>query len=158
MMMSKGAVKTANNNKMDWIAVHPGLFDYPVKKKNKAVLKASRCSRCGETFFPERSYCRYCLDESQITNITLASRGLIHASTIVYVDAPSGIKAPYAIGYVDIPENGVRIFALFDSCDRELLAPGREVELLIGPISMDTDGKKIIGYKFAPAQRKGFCK
>jgi len=82
--------------------------------------------------------------------IELDSQGVIYASTVVRVSSPAGIKAPYAYGYVDLPANQLRVFALFSGADPGSFVPGRKVEVVLEPISKDTDGNTVIGYKFKP--------
>ena len=81
-------------------------------------------------------------------NITLERQGIIYTCTLVHIDSPAGIKAPYAYGYVELPTNRLRVFALFTGSDPALFTPGQEVELVLEPVGTDKEGKKIIGYKF----------
>ena len=81
---------------------------------------------------------------------TLDRRGIIYASTVVHIPSPVGIKAPYAYGYVEIPANGVRVFALFTGDDPYSFTPGREVELVLEPLEIESQKHKIISYKFKP--------
>ena len=82
--------------------------------------------------------------------IKLDRQGIIYACTVVHRDSPTGIIAPYAYGYVDIPVNKVRVFGLFDGSDPSSFTPGQKVELAVEPIKVDHQGKQIIGYKFKP--------
>jgi uncharacterized OB-fold protein len=86
--------------------------------------------------------------------IKLSSRGVIYTSTVVHVDSPSGIKAPYAFGYVDMPADNIRVFALFSSVDRDLIKPGQGVEVVIGPIGTNQENKQVIGYTYKPVRRR----
>ena len=78
----------------------------------------------------------------------LDQRGIIYACTVMHRNSPTGIVAPYAYGYVDIPANRVRVFGLFTGGDPSSFAPGQAVELVLEPIKTDPQGKPIIGYKF----------
>jgi uncharacterized OB-fold protein len=131
-----------------WIPVQPGLFEYPVPDGQVPALLANRCTKCGKSFFPKRTLCPYCCDKGIMEDITLDRQGIIYASTVIYIPSPVGIKAPYAYGYVEIPANQVRIFALFTGDDPFSFTPGQEVELVLEPIRKDHQGKQIIGYKF----------
>jgi uncharacterized OB-fold protein len=82
--------------------------------------------------------------------IELDGQGVIYASTVVRVSSPAGIKAPYAYGYVDLPANQLRVFALFTGADPGSFVPGRKVEVVLEPIGKDTEGNMVIGYKFRP--------
>ena len=85
--------------------------------------------------------------------VPLSSRGQIYSYTIIGY-APPGLQAPYAIGYVDLPE-GVRVFAIITDWDRQSLKVGADVELTIGKFKEDKDGNEIVTYKFSPARAEG---
>ncbi len=133
------------------VLVKPGLFRYPVPAGEAPALRACRCRGCGATFFPAREICPDCFDAGALEETTLGGRGTIHASTVVHIPAPVGIQAPYAYGYVDMAAAPVRLFALFTGAEPAWFLPGREVELTIGPVRSDAQGREVIGYLFRPA-------
>lgn len=136
-----------------WNLVLEGLFIYPLVEGQEPALLANRCTNCGKTFFPKRNLCPHCFEEGDMEEITLDNRGIIYACTVVHIPSPVGIKAPYAYGYVEIPKNQVRIFALFTGCAPSSFIVGQEVELVVEPIREDRQGQKVIGYKFKPISR-----
>ncbi len=144
----------ATTRKADFILVQNGLFEYPPKKDEEPQLLASQCSKCGATFFPQRPVCRHCLDGAGMKIIRLSPHGVVYASTVINVDSPSGIKAPYAFGYVDIAENNIRVFALFEETDAVLIAPGRAVEVVIEAIATNRERQHVVGYKYRARQRE----
>lgn len=133
------------------VLVKPGLFRYPVPEGEPPALSACRCRGCGMTFFPAREICPDCFEAGALEETAIRGRGVIHASTVVHIPAPVGIQAPYAYGYVDMTEPPVRLFALFAGAEPAWFAPGREVELAIGPVRVDAEGREVIGYLFRPA-------
>ena len=133
-----------------WILVQDGLFEYPLADNGKFALLANRCMTCGVTFFPKRSLCPTCFEEGDLEEVRLARQGILYACTVIHRDSPAGIPAPYAYGYVEIPANQVRVFALLTGSDPSSFHPGQEVELVVEPIRTDSDGKQVIGYKFKP--------
>lgn len=133
-----------------WELVQEGLFDYPLVDGKKPTLLANHCTKCGKTFFPKRPLCPYCFEKGKMEEIKLARRGIIYACTVIHRNSPTGIIAPYAYGYVDIPVNKVRVFGLFTGGDPLSFVPGQELELVVEPIKIDHQGKQIIGYKFKP--------
>jgi len=133
-----------------WEVIQEGLFHYPLDPGQKLALIANRCTGCGKAFFPRRSLCPHCFEEGVLEDISLDHRGIIYASTVVHIPSPAGIKAPYAYGYVQIPKNQIRIFALFTGADPFTFKPGQEVELVVEPVSENHQGQDIIGYKFKP--------
>lgn len=130
------------------VPVRPGLFEYPAPEGSPPALWANRCTNCEKTFFPKRSLCPSCFDKGRLEDVTLDRHGVIYAVTTVHVPSPSGIKAPYVYGYVDIPANGLRVFALFSGDDLAAFVPGREVAPVLEPIKVEKDGTAIIGYKY----------
>lgn len=136
------------------VVIKPGLFRYPVPEGAEPALLACRCRACGRIFFPARDICPDCFDEGVLEEVTLAGRGTIHASTVVHIPAPVGIQAPYAYGYVDMAEAPMRLFALFTGAEPAWFTPGREVELAIGPVRVDGQGREVIGYLFRPAAER----
>lgn len=131
----------------------PELFTRPDDPDRDPCLVGNECSACGAAFFPARAVCPACFDKGELKPKELTGRGRIYASTIVRIPAPVGIKAPYAYGYVDLDDSGLRIFALFTGADPDWFQPGREVELTVEPIRRDKKGREIIGYKFKPARQ-----
>jgi len=116
----------------------------------RPALKGNRCGHCGKSFFPKRAVCPECFTSGHMKDVELERQGVVYASTVVRVSSPTGIKAPYAYGYVDLPANQLRVFALFTGADPGSFMPGRKVELVLEPIGTDTEGNTIIGYKFRP--------
>ncbi len=134
----------------EWVLVQPGLFHYPPLEGQEPALLASRCGRCESHFFPRRSVCPNCFEKGKLEDTLLPRRGVVYASTVVQVPSPVGIKPPYAYGYVDIAANRIRVFALFTGGDPYSFKPGQEVELVLEPISVNSRGQQVIGYKFRP--------
>jgi uncharacterized OB-fold protein len=134
----------------EWIFVQTGLFHYPLLGDEKPGLLASRCKGCGEHFFPKRLLCPKCFGKGEMEDVTLDRRGIIYASTVVHISPPIGLKAPYAYGYVEIPANGIRVFALFTGDDPHSFTHGGEVELVLEPLEIEGRKPKIIGYMFKP--------
>ena len=136
---------TLNQTDQTWALVEERLFEYPLAESQTPALLANRCTNCRKTFFPKRSLCPYCFEKGEMKEIRLDRRGVIYACTVVHRNSPSGIVAPYAYGYVDIPANKVRIFGLFVGSDPSSFTPGQAVELVVDPIKVDHQGKQIIG-------------
>ena len=67
--------------------------------------------------------------------------------------APLGFQAPFAAGYIDLPE-GVRVYAPLTGFELTgaNLPLGTKMELVIGKIYEDEHGADVIGYKFRPCE------
>lgn len=130
------------------VPVQAGLFNYPLADGERPALKGNRCTKCGKSFFPKRAVCPGCFVSGRMEEIEIERQGVIYASTVVRVSSPTGIKAPYAYGYVDLPSSQLRVFALFTGADPGSFVPGKRVEVVLEPIGKDREGNTVIGYKF----------
>ncbi len=115
----------------------------------KPLLIGNKCKSCGEYFFPKRVICPNCLKEDVLEDVLLSNKGKLYTYCIVKV-APVGFDAPYAVGYVDLPE-GLRIFSPLAECDKERLKIDMDVELIVDKIREDEAGQPVYGYKFKSA-------
>ncbi len=109
-------------------------------------VAGTRCSKCGESFFPPRADCCKCLsDDMEWFEIT-GPGGLISYSTLIY--APTGFEQdlPYTIALVQFGEN-VRVFGRLS---KEIKTEDIEVgmKLKIATIELPNDR---ISYEFRRA-------
>ena len=134
------------------IPLREGLFVMPSRPGEKPTLLGSRCRGCGKVAFPPRFVCSGCHGE-EMEKVPLSRRGQLYTYTIVGYPAP-GLTAPYAIGYVDLPE-GVRVFSILSDWDKGGLKVGMEMELVLGKFKDDKEGNEIMTYKFRPLRKEG---
>lgn len=116
----------------------------------KPYLIAFHCEECGKTWFPILPYCPNCWS-SKFEKRELR-KGKLYTYTIMYTPQ-KGIKPPLVFGFVDFPEEGVRVGAQIEADAekvKEQIKIGMELEVKAGTIREDTSGKDIISYKFAP--------
>jgi uncharacterized OB-fold protein len=85
----------------------------------------------------------------------LASEGTLYSFAIVRTRPPFGLPEPYAVGYVDLDDCGLRIISLLDPEKTEDLAIGQRVALKVGPLGVNPGGEPCIRYLFSPARRMG---
>ncbi|MCB2227088.1 MAG: OB-fold domain-containing protein [Desulfarculaceae bacterium] len=102
-------------------------------------LIGGRCPDCGRDFFPRPRYCPSCL--GPLEERSLGGDGVIHSFTVVRVRPPLGLPHPYAVGFVDLTESGLRVFGLLDPGRIEDLAMGSRVELRTAPLGLDNRGE-----------------
>jgi uncharacterized OB-fold protein len=131
------------------IPIREGLFSTPAESGEKFYLFGSRCKVCAQISFPPRTVCSQCFSE-EMESIPLSSKGKLYTYTIIGYPPP-GLAAPYAIGYVDLPE-GVRVFSIITDWDQKSLKVGADVELTFGKFKEDKDGNEILTYKFRPVK------
>lgn len=130
------------------ILIKEGLFTYPGSPGEGPRLLGNRCSGCQAYFFPKRYLCAKCHKNGTMEEVRLSNQGKLYTYCIVRV-APEGFTAPYALGYVDLPE-GPRIFSAITGIELSDLQIGMELELVIEPVRKDLEGHDILGYKFRP--------
>jgi uncharacterized OB-fold protein len=116
-------------------------------------LTGGRCPACGHIYFPTKQVCPSCFNAEQ-EEIPLSGKGTLHTFARSHM-GPSGIQAPFTIGFIDLPE-GIKLFSLLTDCDPwdQILAVGMEMEMVIETIRQDEEGNEIVGYKFRPSMGK----
>jgi benzoylsuccinyl-CoA thiolase BbsA subunit len=146
MAESKDSKKPKKEKVPDITFYHPDLLEVP-EDGSPPYLKGYKCKKCGQLDFPKLSPCPNCWGED-FEMVPLSRKGKLYSVSDIFVGAP-GMKTPYIIGYIDLPEN-LRILAQLDGevgsfhCDEE-------VELTVGPIRLNDDGLPITSYKFKKA-------
>jgi uncharacterized OB-fold protein len=127
-----------------------GLFER--NPDGTGFLLANRCERCGITFFPRRDFCIQCTETDRMEEIRLSDRGTLHTFTVVHRASPD-LDTPYIIGFVDLEQDGVRIFAPLTDCRPKDLEIGMEMVLTFGPGPKKPkadDDLNIMTYGFKP--------
>ncbi len=110
-------------------------------------LVGSRCSDCGEAFYPPRKRCVKCGGETQ--EYRLPRRGVVEHFTLVKAlpDRFNRYK-PYYIAVVKL-EDGTRVLGMLTDVDEP--EQGMEVEATLRKLyTYGEDGKIIYGIKFRP--------
>jgi uncharacterized OB-fold protein len=74
-----------------------------------AYLVAGKCQKCGGYALGVREFCPHCSAQNTLQEDRVGRTGRLYSATVIH-QGPSGFKAPYRVGYVDI-EGGLRIFA-----------------------------------------------
>lgn len=113
-------------------------------------LTGGRCPSCGHTCFPAKRVCPSCFNAEQ-RKVPLGRKGKLHTFARSHM-GPSGIEAPFTIGFIDLPE-GMKLFSLLTQCEPwdQVLKVGMEMEMVIETIREDEEGNEIVGYKFRPS-------
>jgi uncharacterized OB-fold protein len=128
--------------------VVPGLFSLPPDNENRPTLLGGFCQGCDRHFFPGPKYCPQCL--GQVQRVPLMSNGAIYSYTFVRIKPPLGLPSPYSVVYVDLSEVNLRVFGLFDPNATQDPHIGLEVELDVGPLGVDSNGKSCLRPYFTP--------
>lgn len=110
------------------------------------------CPECQKKYFPKPLVCPNCLE--QVNNAELSSMGVLYSYTVVRVKPPFGLPQPYAVGYVDLEADGLRVFGLLDPDKIDLLAPGQSLVLKVAPVGVNARGETCLRYYFTPRDGK----
>jgi uncharacterized protein len=118
-----------------------------------ASLVGGYCTACERKYFPAPMVCPRCLNVP--ATVHLSGDGILHSFTVVRTKAPLGLPTPYAIGYVDLPADNLRIIALLDGARMNELKIGQPVTLKVAPLGVDGRGEPCLRYYFTPQTEGG---
>lgn len=121
---------------------HPDLFVIPADG-GKPYLLGYKCNDCGKFWFPKLEMCPHCWTELQ--QVPLSKTGKLYSYAVIHIGA-KGVKTPYIIAWIDMPEN-LRIFSQL-AIPLEKVKIGMEVEVAQGIIKVGDDGKPVLSYMF----------
>ena len=112
-------------------------------------LVGVKCKSCGNVIFPPTKICNECLSK-ELEEYKLSRKGKIHSFSIVRVPPDPSFKVPYAIAWIELPDD-VLVFGQLEveEKDYDKLKIGMEVETVVGVIRYNGD-KPVISYKFKP--------
>lgn len=132
-----------------WIPEVPGSLTG--RDLERLRLLGTKCGKCGQVYFPSRRNCPRCPDET-VEDLPLSDQGTLQSFVVADV-APPGYQVPHAQGYIDLSEDGPRIFSLLtDHGDGSKLRIGSEMGLKVIKRGSDEKNRIIVGYRFTPLQ------
>lgn len=114
-----------------------------------ATLLGGHCPSCRSSHYPWAERCPSCL--GALERRPIGGSGRLYSYTVVRTKAPFGLPEPYAVGYVDLDDSGLRVFALFDPARIAALELGGRVELAVRPLGTDNAGAPCLRPVFHPA-------
>ncbi len=122
----------------------------PESPDEKPHLKGARCMNCGTTYLAPRLACSKCF-ERNLEEVRLSDHGDVYVYTIVHQSLP-GIKTPYVVAVVDLPEGCSVNATIIDVEPRaEAIKFGMHVEMVTRPVSVDRAGNQVVSFFFRPA-------
>lgn len=122
----------------------PALIDAMGEVDGHATLFGQVCSECDAVYFPAGDLCPRCGSDA-VRRVPLARTGVLRSWTIVR-RAPAGMRAPYAVAWVDLAD-GPRLFSQVDA-DLMSLRAGMPMEIRFGT---PPSGSPSDAYYFVPA-------
>ncbi|HZM29533.1 MAG TPA: OB-fold domain-containing protein [Acidimicrobiales bacterium] len=132
------------------VPIEDGYFTVPDDPADAPRLLGSRCTACGEHFFPRRHVCARCLAEG-CENVLLGPRGRLWTWTYVHVPLFAKKDArvdAYGVGQVDLPE-GPRVQAILLGGPDDFRI-GIDMELDLETLRTDDDGREVVIFRFRP--------
>ncbi|MCL5957735.1 MAG: OB-fold domain-containing protein [Chloroflexi bacterium] len=118
-------------------------------------LLGGYCPECARRYFPKPMICPHCLE--QVRDVELSSTGSLYSYTVVRTKAPFGLPQPYAVGYVDLEADGLRVVSLLDPERIDQLALDQLLTLHIAPLGLDGCGQTCLRYYFTPEDGEDLC-
>ncbi len=133
-----------------WTSRPAGLFE---EEGGRLVPRASRCTRCGKSFFPARTFCPVCRRGDALAQARLSGRGSVHTFSVVRQSTPE-FPVPYTVAYADLDE-GIRLLGQIDGCPPGAVRIGMEIEVVPVATGTDLEGRTVFTYRFRPASAPG---
>ncbi|MDR0578290.1 MAG: OB-fold domain-containing protein [Candidatus Accumulibacter sp.] len=130
-----------------------GIIVFPDDPSGEPYLAVSKCPRCGKVYFPKKDFCPTCMVE-EMEDAALSNEGVLYTYTIVHLGV-RGFKTPYVLGWIEFPEEKVRLAAQIVTDPIEAprtLKPRQRVKLDIGVLRSLEDGTEIVGYRYRPVE------
>ena len=116
--------------------------------RDQDYLFGNKC-KCGAVYAGPRMYCGKCSSDGPFTELRFSDEGEVHVWSIIHQATPY-VKAPYAVGVIDLPE-GVSVNANIEVDPKpENLKFGMKVKMYTEKASEDREGNTYIAYRFKP--------
>lgn len=130
------------------VPVRAGLF----VDADPPALVCGRCTSCDAPHFPRQRTCPYCSADS-VDEVLVHGPARLWAHTAVTAPPPGyGGEVPYGFGVVELPE-GLRVVSRLTESEPGRLRTGDDMALVIVPLEVDDEGRAVVTYAFAPADR-----
>ena len=112
-------------------------------------LIGTKCTRCGEIYFPKRVMCPECRRKGQLENIKFSGKGKIHTYSTIHTPTEEFKSlSPYTVAIIEL-EEGAKITSQIVDCQKNDIQIGDDVELVFRKIKEEGDeGVISYGYKF----------
>ena len=95
------------------VPIKPGFFTVPDDPAAPPRLLGTKCTSCGEHFYPRRAICAKCLSD-RTADVEMDARGTLYSYTFVHLPLFGSTNMEHADGYgvgqIDLPE-GPRVQA-----------------------------------------------
>ena len=134
------------------VPIEAGFFTIPDVPAEAPRLHGSRCTACGEHFFPRRAVCAKCLHLGT-ENVLLGPHGTLYTWTYVHFPLFNSKRAEaggYGVGQVDLPE-GPRVQCVLSGGPEDFRI-GMPIELELEVLRENEKGQEVVIHRFRPAE------
>ena len=111
-------------------------------------LLGALCATCNEKYFPVPMACPHCMGELQ--EVELSAEGTVYTFATLRIKPLWNLPSPYAVGWVNLEADGIKVFSLFDPANLNELGIGKRVSLRVGEMGVGTDNEPCLRYYFTP--------
>jgi uncharacterized OB-fold protein len=142
---------------MQQVPLAEGLFTWPLEPGKQPALIGGKAPN-GKVFFPYRRQAIIDGVRADLERIELPRRGTLWTFTSQHFrptappyagDDDAQSFRPFTVGYVELP-GALHVEARLTEPDPARLTIGQQMELVIEPFGVDTDGNQTMIYAFAP--------
>ena len=133
------------------VPIEAGFFTIPESDSAPPQLLGSKCTKCGEVFFPRRHSCAKCMHR-ETRGVLLSSQGTIYSYTYVHFPLFGGKREAkgYGVGQVDLPE-GPRVQTILLGGPNDFKI-GMPVMMELETLKQDKDGNDVVIFRFRPVK------
>jgi uncharacterized OB-fold protein len=144
---------------MQQVPLAEGLFAWPLEPGKQPALIGGRASN-GKIFFPYRRQAVIDGVREDLEKIELPRRGALWTFTSQHFrptappyagDDDARSFRPFTVGYIELP-GALHVEARLTEPDPAKLTIGQQMELVIEPFGVDSDGNQTMIYAFAPVE------
>jgi uncharacterized OB-fold protein len=136
------------------VPIKPGFFTVPDDPTAPPRLLGTKCTSCGEHFYPRRAICAKCLSD-RTTDVEMDARGTLYSYTFVHLPLFGSTNMEHADGYgvgqIDLPE-GPRVQAPLAGKQPEFRV-GQTVQCELNALRQDGSNDIVI-VRFRPVEAK----
>jgi uncharacterized OB-fold protein len=151
----KGNAMTEQKNLAGQVPVIDGWFTWPPDPEPHLI--GTRCTSCGDYFFPTVDACRNprCMS-SKVEEVKLSRRGRLYTYSINQFPAPPPYIppdpfVPYATGVIELDKEQMKVHGqISQTADFESLNIGMEMEVVLETLYTDEEGNDVASWRFKP--------
>ena len=135
------------------VPIKPGFFTIPEDPADAPTFLGTRCTACGECFYPRRLICGKCLSQD-VQPIEMEARGELYSYTFVHLPLFGSTNLEhsegYGVGQIDLPE-GPRVQAPLAG-KQEDFRVGQPVRGELDKLRENKNGEAVVIVRFRPVQ------